>query len=139
MSSHCGSQFGKQTGDYISADGHFGKKSATLVRDMASSLGFIYLSATTKDEYNESIQSFISGSGKQPIIFECFTEFSLESKALESMAALDQTNNVNISHNSAKRLTLKRRTKALLKLSLVRIINASPSRLKVLIKESITP
>ena len=139
LSSHCGSQFGKQTGDYISADGHFGKKSATLVRDMASSLGFIYLSATTKDEYNESIQSFISGSGKQPIIFECFTEFSLESKALESMAALDQTNNVNISHNSAKRLTLKRRTKALLKLSLVRIINASPSRLKVLIKESITP
>lgn len=72
---HSASKFGEDTDKYIAAYGHNGMKSPTLVRDMAYSLGFEYLTASSASEYNEVIGKFIdSEMSNRPIIFEVFTE-----------------------------------------------------------------
>ena len=72
---HAASKFGEDTDKYIAAYGHNGIKSPILVKEMAHALGFDYLTASTKDEFKNCIDSFVAPqiSGK-PIIFEAFTE-----------------------------------------------------------------
>ena len=66
---------------YIAADGHFGNKSKTLVKNYALDLGFKYYSASNKEEFLENIDKFINEDGKS-IIFEIFTDSHDESDAL---------------------------------------------------------
>ena len=69
--------------DYISAWGHYGKKSRQLVRHYAEDLGFIYLSASSKEEYLTSVAQFVSPEmGDAPILFEVFTDSGDEREAL---------------------------------------------------------
>ena len=80
---HNGSLFGDEADKYIAAGGHFGNKSATLVRDFAISLGFEYMSAHNKDEYLENMERFTSEViGERPVLFETFTNNQDESDAL---------------------------------------------------------
>lgn len=44
-----------------------------VARDYVRSLGFYYLSATNKEEYEEALKIFLSDEVKQPIFFEVFT------------------------------------------------------------------
>lgn len=74
--------------DLIAAKGHFGNKSPTLVRSFCESLGFTYISANSKEEFQGKINSFISTKINKPIIFELFTNDFDESKALESITSL---------------------------------------------------
>jgi 2-succinyl-5-enolpyruvyl-6-hydroxy-3-cyclohexene-1-carboxylate synthase len=91
LSSHPGSQFGEQTSDFISAGGHFGSKSNALVRHVAEDLGFKYLCADSKESFDAVFREFLAdGLDGPPIVFECFTDFDEESKALELMAAIDK-------------------------------------------------
>jgi len=82
---HPGHQFGSRTNDFIAAGGHFGKKSQDLVRHYAEDLGFEYLSARNKDEFDASATRFLRGEINGPIIFECFTNPEDESGALHAM------------------------------------------------------
>lgn len=69
--------------NYIAADGHFGKKSRTLVKDFAENLGFEYISADSKESCIEKIDYFVSDKiYDKPLIFEVFTSSDDESKAL---------------------------------------------------------
>ncbi len=71
---------------YIAASGHFGNQSAKLVKNYMEALGFLYLSAHTKEEFKESSTTFFDENiGEQPIIFEVFTNSDLESEALKRM------------------------------------------------------
>jgi 2-succinyl-5-enolpyruvyl-6-hydroxy-3-cyclohexene-1-carboxylate synthase len=92
MYSHVGAQFGEQTEDYIAAARHYGNKSPTLVKHIAQDLGFKYLCANNKDEFQQVAQEFTTAHAQdKPILLECFTDFSDDSNALEAARKLDTT------------------------------------------------
>lgn len=83
---HPGAQFGEESDLYIAAAGHFGKKSPDLLRHYSEDLGFEYLSASSKDEFEKNINRFVSEDLTEcPILFEVFTDSEDESKALEML------------------------------------------------------
>lgn len=76
--------FGEDTNSYIAAQGHFGNQSRKLVKNYAEALGFDYLTASNKEEFNNTYSRFISPAiGDKPIIFEVFTNSNDECRALE--------------------------------------------------------
>ena len=87
---HYAARFGEDADAYIAAAGHFGNKSDKLLKHYAEDLGFMYLSASTKDEVINQLDSFISGQQyDQPILFEIFTEAEEESRALKLINSLN--------------------------------------------------
>ena len=92
MSSHIGSRFEGRTDAYIAAAGHYGDKSPNLVRHIATDLGFRYISASSKEEFEKAQSEFLDpATTEKPILFECFTDFADESKALEIMESVDSS------------------------------------------------
>ena len=90
LSSHFGSQFGEQTGDFIAAAGHYGNKSPELAKHYAQDLGFRYLSARTPDEFHAAAREFVApGTDGPSMLFECFTAFADDSDALAALERLD--------------------------------------------------
>ncbi len=74
------SQWGSDTNEFISAAGHNGS-----ARAWAESRNFKYMSATTKEEYDDQIVEFCSediNCFKQPVLFEVFTTISDEQEAI---------------------------------------------------------
>lgn len=69
---HSASKFGEDTDKYIAAAWHNGNQSQTLVKSIATSLGFEYLSASNKNEFNEVLPDFVKQEKERPIIFEVF-------------------------------------------------------------------
>lgn len=75
---------GEEADEYVAAAGHYGNKSSKLVKDYAENLGYKYLAASNKDEFNRSVKEFLSSTTcDKPILFEVFTETDDESNALE--------------------------------------------------------
>lgn len=68
---------------YISAAGHFGNQSPTLVRDFATNLGFKYLTASTKEDFLLIKDEFLAPEITQSCIFEVFTQDINENEALK--------------------------------------------------------
>lgn len=77
--------------EYFAADGHFGNKSNNLVKHIAEDLGFKYISAQNKDEFNQNVNIYVDKKLDKPIIFEVFTNPEDESNALK------QINNLEVS------------------------------------------
>lgn len=78
------------TNAYIAAAGHYGNKSKSLVRDIANDLGFMYLSASDKNEYINCIEIFCSEQEmEQPIILEVFVEKKDEDDASTIISELN--------------------------------------------------
>ena len=75
---------------FFAADGHFGNKSKDLVKHYAEDLGFKYISAYSKDEFNENVNEFIKEESDKPIIFEIFTNTEDESNALKIVNNLEK-------------------------------------------------
>lgn len=68
---------------YVSAGGHFGQKSPDLVRHYATDLGFEYLSASTKEEFEACYERFVTPEKTdKPMVFELFTKVEDENQAL---------------------------------------------------------
>lgn len=68
---------------YVAAQGHFGNKSRGLVKHFAEDLGFEYISASNKTEFENVFRKFTDADNRdRPIIFECFVDPSDESTAL---------------------------------------------------------
>ena len=70
---HSASKFGEDTDKYIAAAWHNGNQSHTLVKSIAESLGLEYLSASDKDEFENSYGHFVNPQIGKPMIFEVFT------------------------------------------------------------------
>lgn len=88
---HVASQFGDDADRFIAAAGHFGNKSPTLVKHYAEDLGFEYLHAADKEEFELASERFLTaGITNQPMLFEVFTNSVEESKALESLMNLEE-------------------------------------------------
>lgn len=68
---------------YMAARGHFGNKSHELVKAYVESLGFEYLSATSKEEFESVKSKFITGESlNKPMLLEVFTDSNDESEAI---------------------------------------------------------
>lgn len=77
--------------EFIAAAGHFGNKSNTLVRHYAENLGFEYLSASDKQQFEGVYKRFVASDiTERPILFEVFTDGDDENEALEIILNLEQ-------------------------------------------------
>lgn len=80
--------------DFISARGHFGSKSKEVVKHYSEDMGFEYLSANSKEEFDNNIEKFVSPQiGEKPIVFELFTDVNDEDKALWEMWHIAESKN----------------------------------------------
>ena len=75
---------------YISAGGHFGHQSLTLVKHYVEDLGFKYLRASNKEEFEGEYKYFISSEiTDKPMVFEVFTQVEAENEALRKMMEIE--------------------------------------------------
>lgn len=72
---HPGALFGDEADPYIAAAGHFGNKSQALIRHYAEDLGFEYMCASDKNEFEALYERFLSPEpAARPMLFEVFTD-----------------------------------------------------------------
>jgi 2-succinyl-5-enolpyruvyl-6-hydroxy-3-cyclohexene-1-carboxylate synthase len=80
------SQFGNGIDEYISARGHFGDQSPEVMKQFSQALGFEYMSASSKEEFEQVCERFIVPKlTDRPMLFEVFTTGEDEKKAIEQM------------------------------------------------------
>ncbi len=97
---HQAAFMGDDADDFVAAAGHWGNQSRDLVRHFAQDLGFKYLTASSKDEFEKVYKEFLdTGYKDKPIIFEVFTTTEDEQECLMSLTKANQTISV-----SAKRM-----------------------------------
>lgn len=87
---HYAAHFGSDGDEFVAAAGHYGNKSKTLIKHYVESLGFEYLSASNKEEFESVYQRFLEEKvTDKPMLFEVFTESDDESEALKIMHRLE--------------------------------------------------
>lgn len=70
---HPGYQFGNEADDYIAAGRHYGNMSGVLVKHYAEDLGFEYLTASNKEEFNQVYETFMADKQpEKPLLLEVF-------------------------------------------------------------------
>ena len=90
---HPGYQFGESADLYIAAGGHFGNMSKTLVKSFAENLGFEYLTASNKEEFETTYACFVTEElTDKPMLFEIFVEADNEVKNLDAVRQIKATN-----------------------------------------------
>ena len=73
---------GEDIDKFTAAKGHFACQSKTLVKDYAENLGFEYLTASNKEEFNSVYERFITSEmTDKPMLFEIFTDSKDETEA----------------------------------------------------------
>ncbi len=88
---HPGAAFGEGADQFIAAGGHYGNKSKVLVKHYAEDLGFEYLSASDKQEFEQVYERFLTAEiTSKPILFEVFTDNEDESEAVESIRNIEK-------------------------------------------------
>ena len=103
---HIAAHFEEDAEKFIAAAGHFGNKSRVLVNNFAIDLGFEYLSASDKQEFEQVYERFITPEiTEKPIIFEVFTNNMDESGALEAIMNIE--NNIKIKTKQAVKQVVK--------------------------------
>ena len=100
---------GDEADRYVAAAGHYGNKSHQLVKDYATDLGYEYLTASGKKEFNSVIDRFLTpDKTDKPMLLEAFTETTDESNALEQML------NIIVDPKQKVKQTIKNTAKGLL-------------------------
>ena len=85
----CERNFGDDADSFMAAAGHFGKKSPQLIKHYAEDLGYEYLTASSKDEFKQVMERFVTPEiTDRPMLFEVFTDKKNESDALEMLLDL---------------------------------------------------
>lgn len=96
---HTAHFMGDESGKYVAAEGHYGNKSPELIRHYAESLGFKYISASTKEEFYECMDEFVNPkTGEKSVIFEVFTKAEEESGALRMIRNLKSSTSKVATH-----------------------------------------
>lgn len=89
--SHLAAMFGDDADPYIAAAGHYGPKSAGLVRHYASDLGCEYLAARDKEGFLEALPQLVDPTCHgAPLVLEAFTNSDDESEALRLMSSVEE-------------------------------------------------
>ena len=77
---------------FLVASGHFGNKSKTLVKGYVESLGFEYMTASSKEEFDRVYPRFVLPElTEKPMFFEIFTNADDERAAFDIMQHIDIT------------------------------------------------
>lgn len=109
---HAAQILGESTDEYVAAKGHYGNKSSTLVKHYAEDLGYEYISASSKEEYVNVMERFVSPQiGDSSIIFEVFTDSANETEALKMLYELRTDASVQ-AKNAIKKVLGERGIKA---------------------------
>lgn len=83
---HPGYAFGESADKYIAAGGHFGKMSPSLVKCFAENLGFEYITASNKEEFETMCARFVTEElTDKPMVFEVFPETDNEINNLDAV------------------------------------------------------
>lgn len=83
---HHAARFGDDAEDFMAATGHFGNRSPVLVKAFTEALGFEYFSASSKAQFEQVYERFLTPQvTDRPMLFEVFTDSDEESAALEEM------------------------------------------------------
>lgn len=102
---HPCSIFGEEADLYLAAAGHYGNKSKQLIKHYAEDLGYDYLGASNKEEFQKQMDIFVSPHiGERPIIFEVFTDSKEESRALEIIRTIEKPSFVETAKGVARRI-----------------------------------
>lgn len=89
---HPAARFGEDADPFMAAAGHYGRQSDMLVRHYAEDLGFEYLCAHTKEEYNRQLDRFLSSElTDRPMLLEVFTDSKDESDALYAIYHIEHS------------------------------------------------
>ena len=89
-----GNILGEEADMYISAGGHFGNKSREVIKDLASNWGYEYMSAASKEEFEDVYKRFVNPKlTERPIVFEVFTKVEDENEALLLVESFGQVEN----------------------------------------------
>lgn len=99
---HSASKFGDDTDKFIAAAWHNGNQSSFLVKSIASSLGFEYLSANNKTEFEKNVNKFVTLQCKTPIIFEVFTNKTDDADVLRLVRTINGVHNESMSYMKNK-------------------------------------
>lgn len=90
---HQAAFMGQDADAYVAAAGHWGRQSKELVRHFSEDLGFKYLTASNKDEFEELIDEFVDHRiTPKPIMFEVFTETDDEIACLKNLREANASN-----------------------------------------------
>lgn len=74
---------------FVAGAGHYGNQSPVFVKHMTEDLGFEYMQATTKEEFESQYKRFISNKIlERPLFFEVITSDKGQSDAWESLSHL---------------------------------------------------
>lgn len=77
---------------YISAGGHFGCQSPTLVKNFVEALGFEYLTASSKEDFAYVSERFVSPQKTdKPIVFEVFVSVADDNEALNKLWCIEKS------------------------------------------------
>lgn len=107
---HPASAWGEDADCFMAAGGHYAQKSPLLVKAFAETLGFTYLSASTKNEFNKVKEQFISQERQpKPMVIEVFTNSEDESEAIRLVRNIvkDERTIVDKLHNKAASIAHK--------------------------------
>ena len=86
MYNRAGAFLGEDVNKYVAAGGHFGKMSRDLLKHYSQDLGFRYMTASTKEEFDNCYMDFVdSNIGERPIFFEVFTQQEDENLSLKQI------------------------------------------------------
>ncbi len=97
---HQAAFMGNDADAFVAAAGHWGNQSSDLVRHYAQDLGFKYVTASNKVEFENVYREFLDPSFKErPILFEVFTTTEDEQNCLMSLMRANQQTSI-----SAKKL-----------------------------------
>lgn len=84
-----GNIMGEDTDKYISAGGHYGNKSPYVIKQYVESLGYEYMTASSKEEFLSVYKRFITSEiTEKPMVFEVFTNVEDENDALSAMSKI---------------------------------------------------
>lgn len=78
------------TDEFIAAADHFGKGESKVVKNYVEALGFKYISAKTKEEFDSVYKAFVTSDySSQPVLFEVFTKDFDDRDAFAKMYSID--------------------------------------------------
>lgn len=90
---HPGYLFGETADWYMAAGGHFGNMSQTLVKNFTENLGFEYLTASNREEFEAMCARFVTEElTDKPMVFEIFPEIENEINNLDAVRHIKGNN-----------------------------------------------
>lgn len=84
-----GNILGEETDKFISAAGHFGNMSPSVIKNLAENWGYEYMTASSKEDFLNVYKRFVTTEfTDKPMVFEVFTKVEDENEALELIVNL---------------------------------------------------